>query len=65
MNPRLDRYGDPIEDDEASRDSVNSSTPDVLFSSGRPRTRDEIHRDRCAQLRAIIRAAKARREAQE
>ncbi len=26
------------------------------------RTRDEIHHDRCAQLRAILRAAKARRE---
>ena len=55
--PRLDRYGDPIEDD----DQVVDNNP------VRPtrRTRDEIHRDRCAQLRAIIRAAKARREAQE
>ena len=63
MNPRLDRYGDPIEDDEAGRDSVNSSTTDVLFSSGRPRTRAEIHRGRCEALRQILRESRARREA--
>jgi len=58
MNPRLDRYGDPIEDDEPL------SVPGPTLGPT-PRTRDEIHHERCAQLRAIIRSAKARREAQE
>jgi len=70
MTPRLDRYGDPIEDDDQGVDNHQVLTapdglPEQLFSTRRPATRDEIHRDRCAQLRAIIRAAKARREAQE
>jgi hypothetical protein len=57
MTPRLDRFGDPVEDDDQPVDN-NPVRPTR-------RTRDEIHHDRCAQLRAIIRAAKARREAQE
>ena len=54
MTGNRDRFGEPldaIEDDDPAPDTTT-------------RTRDEIHRDRCAQLRAIIRAAKARREAQ-
>jgi hypothetical protein len=50
---RLDRYGDPIEDDletGSQRDHVSL-------------TRAEIHRERCAELRRILRDAKARREA--
>jgi hypothetical protein len=54
MTPRLDRWGEPIEDD--------SEPPRARQS---PRTRDEIHTERCAQLRAIIRAARERREAQQ
>ena len=57
MTGTRDRFGEviePIDDDEP-----------VRIPGPTPRTRDEIHRDRCAQLRAIIRAAKARREAQE
>ena len=50
MTPRLDRYGEPLEDDP---------TPDTTT-----RTRDEIHRDRCAELRRILKAARDRREAQ-
>jgi len=53
MTGTRDRYGEPLEDDV---DPIPDNTP---------RTRDGIHRDRCAQLRAIIRAAKAKREAQE
>ena len=49
MTPRLDRYGDPIEDDLA---------PVVPI---RPRS---TRKARIAEIRAIIRAAKARREAQ-
>ena len=55
MTGHLDRWGDPIEDDEPLRAPGPIAGPT-------PRTRDEIHRARCAQLRAIIRAAKARRE---
>jgi hypothetical protein len=50
----LDRWGeplDPIEDDDPTPDSTT-------------RTRDELHRDRIAQLRAILRAARERRQAQ-
>jgi hypothetical protein len=49
--PKLDRYGEPlpIEDDDPMPDTTT-------------RTRDEIHHDRIAQLRAILRAARARRE---
>ena len=53
MTGNLDRYGEPIEDDAPVR--VPGPTP---------RTRDEIHRDRCAQLRAILRESRERREAQ-
>ena len=57
MTGHLDRYGDQIEDDDQPVDN----------RPVRPtrRTRDEIHRERCAHLRAIIRAAKARREADQ
>ena len=54
MNPRLDRWGDPIEDEET-----------LDPTSSLERTRDEIHRDRCAQLRRILRDARDRREAQQ
>ena len=53
--PKLDRYGEPVEPDGDTLDPTSSHE----------RTRDEIHHDRIAQLRAIIRASKARREAQE
>jgi len=51
MTPRLDRWGDPIEDDDP--------TPDTTT-----RTRDEIHSGRCAELRRILKDARDRREAQ-
>ena len=57
MTGNRDRYGEPIEDDEPLR------APGPIAGPTR-RTRDEIHRDRCAQLRAILRAARERREAQ-
>jgi hypothetical protein len=57
MTGRLDRFGEPIEDDEPLRAPGPIAGPT-------PRTRDEIHRDRCAQLRAILAASRARREAQ-
>lgn len=46
-------------------DDVVSMRPrlDKTLSHGRTSTRDEIHHDRCAQLRAILAAARARREA--
>jgi hypothetical protein len=53
MTGNLDRYGEPIEDDEP-----------VRAPGPTPRTRDEIHRDRCAQLRAILRESRERRQAQ-
>ena len=54
MTGTRDRFGEPldaIEDDDP--------TPDTTT-----RTRDQIHHNRCAQLRAILRAARERREAQ-
>jgi hypothetical protein len=54
MTGHLDRYGEPIED---------SDTLDP--TSSHERTRDEIHRDRCAQLRTILKDARERREAQQ
>ena len=58
MTGTRDRYGDRIEDDEPLRAPGPIAGPT-------PRTRDEIHRDRCAQLRAILREAKARREVEQ
>jgi len=58
MTGRLDRFGEPLEDD-----SEPLRAPGPIAGPTR-RTRDEIHRDRCAQLRAILAAARARREAQ-
>ena len=51
MNPRLDRYGEELEDDV-------DPTPDAT-----PRTPEEI-RAHCAELRAVLAEARARREAQ-
>jgi hypothetical protein len=51
--PRVDRWGDPIEPDGDTLDPTSSHE----------RTRAEIHADRIAQLRAILRAARNRREA--
>lgn len=74
MTGRLDRYGEPIEDNDQGvvnqhdQGVVNQQVftapglPELIFPTRRPAPRDEIHRERCAQLRAIIRAAKARRE---
>ena len=51
MTGNLDRYGEPLED--------QADTSHLIP----PRTRDQIHRDRCAELRRILRDARARREA--
>jgi len=69
MTGNLDRYGEPIEEDDQLVDNKPVFTapggcPEQLFSSGRPATRDEIHRDRCAELRRILKDARDRREAQ-
>ena len=50
MTGHLDRYGEPLEDDDEPSVPPNGMT------------RDEIHRDRCAHLRAILAEARARRE---
>lgn len=52
--PRLDRYGDPVEPDGDTLDPTSSLE----------RARDEIHRDRCAQLRAILAEARIKRQDQ-
>jgi hypothetical protein len=67
MTGHLDRYGEPIEDDDAPSVPPNETGEAGVRTAERTPTgitRSEIHRDRCAELRAIIRAAKARREAQ-
>jgi len=51
MSPRLDRYGDPIEDD-VYQEIVT-----------RPSGRRPTVRQRCDELRRIIREARANREA--
>ena len=51
MTGNLDRYGEPIEDDDNTK-----------RAPGPPR--DEIHHDRCAELRRILKSARDRREAQ-
>ena len=51
MTGRLGRYGDPLDDDD--------STPYTTT-----RTRDEIHRERIAELRRILAASRQRREDQ-
>ena len=59
MTGTRDRFGeliDAIEDDQPVDNRPVRPTR---------RTRDEIHRDRCAQLRAILREAKARREVEQ
>jgi hypothetical protein len=58
MSP--DRYGepDPIEDDEPLRAPGPIAVPTT-------RTRDEIHRDRCAELRRILAESRASREDQQ
>jgi len=56
MTGTRDRFGEviePIEPDDNLRDPGPTG-----------RTRDQIHRERCAQLRAILAAARARRKAQ-
>ena len=49
-----DRYGEPLEPIED-----DDPTPDTTT-----RTRDEIHSDRCAELRRILKSSRERREAQ-
>ena len=58
--PRVDRWGDPIEDDD--NQELLTEVPGV--SDTTTRTRDEIHTDRCAELRRILKSARERREAQ-
>jgi len=55
MTPRLDRWGDPIEDDDLVAPAPVDNTP---------RSADEI-RAHCAALRAVLATARERREAQE
>jgi len=52
--PRVDRWGDPIEDD----DTLNAPAP----VDNTPRSADEI-RAHCAELRAVLATARQRREA--
>ena len=63
MTGNRDRFGELIEEDDLTTSSFCQD--ELVVPTRRPATRDEIHHDRCAQLRVIIRAAKARREAQE
>ena len=49
--PRLDRFGEPLEDDDNPVDVT-------------PRTPDEI-RAHCAELRAVLAESRARREAKQ
>jgi len=69
VTPRLDRWGDPVEDEDPGDDitrvpSAPGGCPEKVFSTGRPSTRDEIHTERCAELRRILKDARDRREAQ-
>ena len=50
MTGLLDRFGEPLDPIEDDETLA--------------RTRDEIHRDRCAELRRILKDARQRREAQ-
>ena len=52
MTGTRDRFGELIEENEE------------ILAVSTTRTRDEIHRDRCAQLRAILAEARQRREDQ-
>jgi len=63
MSP--DRYGepDPIDDDDQVL-TAPGGLPEIFFSSGTRSTRDEIHHDRIAELRRILKDARDRREAQ-
>ena len=53
--PRVDRWGDPIEDD----DTLDAPAP----VDNTPRSADEI-RQHCTELRAVLAEARERREAQ-
>ena len=52
MTGHLDRYGDPLEDDETRAEGSHLA-----------RTKAQIHHDRCEALRQILRESRARREA--
>jgi len=64
MTGNLDRYGEPIEDDDIAPVPPNESNQNVGNVLIPPRTRDEIHHERCAELRRILKDARDRREAQ-
>ena len=62
MNPHLDRYGEPIEDDDDALTALSDALLD-LAAEYVPRSPDEI-RQHCAELRRILRESRERREAQ-
>jgi len=53
MTGNRDRFGELIEEDDIASVPPNESI------------RDEIHTDRCAELRRILKSARDRREAQQ
>jgi hypothetical protein len=59
-----DATGERIEDEE-TLDPTSSHERNHADISVVPPTRDEIHRDRCAELRRILAESRARREAQQ
>jgi hypothetical protein len=61
MTGHLDRYGEPIEDDDALT-ALSDALLDFAVEYV-PRSPDEI-RQHCAELRAILAEARERREAQ-
>jgi hypothetical protein len=59
MTPRLDRYGDPIEDGDDALTALSDALLD-LAAEYIPRSPDEI-RQHCAELRRILRESRERR----
>ena len=62
MTGNLDRYGEPIEDDDAGLTALSDALLD-LAAEYVPRSPDEI-RQHCAELRRILRESRERHEAQ-
>jgi hypothetical protein len=56
MTGTRDRFGEPL---DAIEDDDNLRAPGPTG-----RTRDQIHHERCAELRRILRESRERREAQ-
>ena len=63
MTYHYDATGERIEDDDQVLTALGGP-PGQLFPTRRAATRDEIHRERIAELRQILAASRQRREGQ-